>query len=218
MDLKSNYDLLYQHWLNEFEDIELTILTQDIFNKYKNCLQVLNNLKGIQGDIIKNEIIKTYQDNYKYLFYDLLKMRKIKIINAALAQKEIDLSKTIEPETLFYQNIISSIKGFEKMKALSIFEGEIDEYIQKIVDSEKEEKIFNGDSEIVPLEDKISEKNAVQKDIQYVILRFLKETPPLVGIDLLNYGPFEKEDIASIPYKNAKILLTEKFAEIVNNS
>jgi DNA replication initiation complex subunit (GINS family) len=40
----------------------------------------------------------------------------------------------------------------------------------------------------------------------------------LVGIDLINYGPFKKEDIANLPYENAKILLSEKFAEKIDLS
>ncbi|MFX0106178.1 MAG: hypothetical protein ACFE75_11910, partial [Candidatus Hodarchaeota archaeon] len=44
------------------------------------------------------------------------------------------------------------------------------------------------------------------------------KTPPLVGVDLINYGPFEKEDIANIPQKNAKILIYEKFAEEIDLS
>ena len=46
-----------------------------------------------------------------------------------------------------------------------------------------------------------------------MLIKLLKKAPPLVRIDLINYGPCEKEDIANIPYKNAKILLAEKIAE-----
>ena len=52
-------------------------------------------------------------------------------------------------------------------------------------------------------------------EFDYVLIRFLKETPPLVGIDLINYGPFKEDEIACMPSKNAKILLNEKFAEII---
>ena len=61
----------------------------------------------------------------------------------------------------------------------------------------------------------VSEYVAKEKTNQfnYILVRFLKKTPALVGIDLLNYGPFEKENIASLPYENAKILLFEKFVD-----
>ena len=39
------------------------------------------------------------------------------------------------------------------------------------------------------------------------------KTPPLVGIDLINYGPFEKEDVANLPKENVKILISENFVE-----
>lgn len=40
-----------------------------------------------------------------------------------------------------------------------------------------------------------------------VTLRFLKHVDELVGLDLRHYGPFEMEDIASIPAASADILI-----------
>ena len=51
--------------------------------------------------------------------------------------------------------------------------------------------------------------------INYQMIRFIEQTPPLVGIDLINYGPFMKEEIANIPLKNAQILVNERFAEFI---
>ena len=73
------------------------------------------------------------------------------------------------------------------------------------------------DKEIILSHEVITEEKP-KEQIDYTLLRFLKKTPPLVGIDLLNYGPFEKEDIAYIPSQNAKILIFEKFTEKVELS
>jgi DNA replication initiation complex subunit (GINS family) len=40
-----------------------------------------------------------------------------------------------------------------------------------------------------------------------VTVRFLKKVDELVGLDLRHYGPFEVEDVASIPAANADILI-----------
>ena len=40
-----------------------------------------------------------------------------------------------------------------------------------------------------------------------LILRFLKDTPSLVGLNLKTYGPFKAEDLASIPIKNVEKLI-----------
>jgi len=44
------------------------------------------------------------------------------------------------------------------------------------------------------------------------VLRFLKETPVIVGADMKTYGPFQPEDVASVPAENAKILTKQGIA------
>jgi len=143
-----------------------------------------------------------------------MKIREIKILNSTLALQEIEINNLIEPEKLFYQNLVSAIKGFKKVKASSIYAESpiIEEAIIKKAHAEELENIENHNQEIVDL---VSEYIAKEKTDQYnyILVRFLKKTPALVGIDLLNYGPFEKENIAYLPYENAKILLFEKFAD-----
>ncbi|MDX1596919.1 MAG: hypothetical protein R3327_08290, partial [Nitrosopumilaceae archaeon] len=43
-----------------------------------------------------------------------------------------------------------------------------------------------------------------------VVVRFLKDMDELVGVDLQKYGPFQPEDIATIPYENAQALISKK--------
>lgn len=219
MDLKKEYEQLYQHWLNEFQQIDLTQLTEDLFNKYQHLINKINNFRLNNKEKIKDRIINSYKDNFNFLFNDFLKIREIKILNSALALQEIDLNDLIEAERLFYQNLVSAIKGFKKVKAISIFENSFDKEIKQIQKTQVKE-LENAEEinqEIVNL---ISDTNFKGKDDQYnyTLIRFLKKTPALVGIDLINYGPFEKEDITFLPYKNAKIILSEKFAEKIELS
>ncbi len=44
------------------------------------------------------------------------------------------------------------------------------------------------------------------------VLRFLQETPSLVGADMKVYGPFRPQDVASLPAENARILTKQGVA------
>ena len=44
------------------------------------------------------------------------------------------------------------------------------------------------------------------------VLRFLKETPAIIGADMKTYGPFQPQDVASLPAENAKILTKQGVA------
>jgi len=51
-----------------------------------------------------------------------------------------------------------------------------------------------------------------------VTLRFLKAIPAIVGSDMKTYGPFKAEDVGSVPPENAKILVKQGLAQIVEVS
>jgi DNA replication initiation complex subunit (GINS family) len=150
-----------------------------------------------------------------------LKIRELKIINSALVLNEINIDDVIEAEKLLYENLVSSIKGYKKVKALSLYE-EDQLPPNKLIEPEVEEKSVFDEVPISKKEraSKILDtiKKVDQEKIKYTLVRFLKNTPPLVGVDLINYGPFEKEDIANLPQKNAKILIIEDFAERIEIS
>ena len=219
MDLKKEYNTLYQHWLREFEQADLTSLTQDDFNKYKNVLTSINTFQVDKSDKIKYELSESYKKNIEFLFNDLLKIREIKIINAALANQEINLEHVVEAEKLLYQNLISTFKGYKKVKNLLLIGEQYS--LDREITVREEQAILTEDSKSektkeIDLKDEeqpLAEKYKEEIDYNYTLIRFLKKTPPLVGIDLLNYGPFEENDIANLPYKNALILINEKFAE-----
>jgi len=222
MDLKKDYEKLYQHWLNEFQQTELTVLNNEIFESYKKIINFVNNLHEDKKNDLRFQVFESYKQNLNYLFDDLLKIREIKITNSALALREIELNNIIEAEKLLYQNLVSSIKGYIKVKAVSIFQEDEDLKPDETVKFKPETTRKIEESEInLKEKDSIPSKITVEEpkeQIDFILLRFLKKTPPLVGIDLLNYGPFEKETIAFIPSQNANILILEKFAEKIEVS
>jgi DNA replication initiation complex subunit (GINS family) len=225
MDIKDNYIKFYQHWLKELNQNELTDLNIEQFKSYKSSIEYLNNLVIKEEDKIKLDMLNSYKENLNFLFDDFSKIREIKLINSALALKEINFNNILESEKLFYQNLISAVKGFQKVKAMGL--SDVSELIKHnakiepaVVISREIEIPKEFNHEKLPQDIMTSEaKSEVKSDkIQYLLIRFIKKAPPLVGIDLINYGPFEKEDIVYLPLENAQILIFEKFAEKVELS
>ena len=216
MDLVEDYEKLFNHWLEEFQNSELTKLTPELFDEYNKFVKQIKEYRDDTSDVIKEQLLKSYKDNIKYLFKDLLKLRKVKIINSALSLKEMDLDKMIEAEKLLFQNLVSSLKGYKKVKAISKYDEEENFKSPKLTNKE-----LNEITEIPQTSQPISQEDIIKpetsdKDFKYTLIRILEKTPAIVGIDLINYGPFKKEDIAHLPSKNAKILIYEKFAEEID--
>ena len=51
------------------------------------------------------------------------------------------------------------------------------------------------------------------KQSKYTTVKFLNDTPSMVGNDLVKYGPFVKEEIATIPLENANILIKQNIVK-----
>ena len=224
MNLKTDYQNLYNHWLKEFEQSEMTPLTQEAYNYYKKTVDYILKYELEGGQSVEFQLLESYKHGFNYLFNDFLKIREIKLINAALILQDIDYNNVIEAEKLFYQNLISAIKGFKKLKTLSLYEEEEPIELEDVLEQE-EEAMMQVSSVKSPVS-KVSEDYKVvpapQKELgqksqyNYVLIRFNNPSPPLVGIDGVNYGPFKENDIVNMPNKNAKILIYEKLAEKID--
>ena len=45
-----------------------------------------------------------------------------------------------------------------------------------------------------------------------IVIRFLKPIDQIIGSDLQKYGPFDAEDVATLPFENALALINKKIA------
>ena len=59
---------------------------------------------------------------------------------------------------------------------------------------------------------KLLETVAKNHKSRTVVVRFLKPIDQIVGSDLQKYGPFEAEEVATLPFENARALITKKIA------
>jgi DNA replication factor GINS len=54
------------------------------------------------------------------------------------------------------------------------------------------------------------------RGMRRVTVRFLKDVPEIIGTDMHRYGPYQAEDIGSLPAKNAAVLIDKKLATQIN--
>jgi len=50
------------------------------------------------------------------------------------------------------------------------------------------------------------------------VVRFLQDIPEIVGTDLRIYGPYKKEDVGSLPTRNAQALIKQGAAKPIDIS
>jgi len=52
--------------------------------------------------------------------------------------------------------------------------------------------------------------------IELTVVRFLQDIPEIVGTDLRIYGPYKKEDVSSLPTRNAQALIKQGAAKPID--
>jgi DNA replication initiation complex subunit (GINS family) len=58
----------------------------------------------------------------------------------------------------------------------------------------------------------IEPSNSPEKKKDKLLIRFVRDMPSIIGVDLKTHGPFLKEDIAILPYENAESLIRQSTA------
>jgi DNA replication factor GINS len=64
----------------------------------------------------------------------------------------------------------------------------------------------------------IEPSNSPEKKKDSLLLRFVKDMPSIIGVDLKTHGPFIREDIAIVPYENAESLIRQGTAVEIRTS
>jgi DNA replication initiation complex subunit (GINS family) len=91
------------------------------------------------------------------------------------------------------------------------------ESIQSMMLESPENQAYKEITDLVRLYQKVKEallqgrepSSKARKDNGPLMIRFVKDVPSIIGVDLKTHGPFTKEDIAKLPYENAESLIRQ---------
>ena len=59
---------------------------------------------------------------------------------------------------------------------------------------------------------------SMNRDKTTLLVRFVRDVPSIIGVDLKTHGPFLKEDIAKLPFENADSLIRQGAAVEIRSS
>ncbi|MHA1772332.1 MAG: DNA replication complex subunit Gins51 [Candidatus Thorarchaeota archaeon] len=140
-------------------------------------------------NVIQAELYTREIENIEYMLKDLLLFRREKILRAALEGRKPKGTMTLAEEE-FYNRISRGIQGHS-------------EFIEAILTGKP---LTIHDESTSSSEDLIEE----EEEMEYIAVRFTRPIDtPFMGLDEQTYGPFKKEDIATIPVVNAQAWLRD---------
>ena len=158
----------------------------------------------------ENESIQEIDPNLYTLISDFIgKLKREEYDNVEAKIKDELVNITTNLTTLLLNIRLSKAKNSERLDFGNLLDEE-----KFVLDGEEELRertemilsaTLNGRSRVL---ETISQKNKTKS----LVIRFLKEIDQIVGADLEKYGPFNPEDVATLPYENAQALITKKVA------
>ena len=174
------YEKLLKLWQEENEKENLVFIPKDFKTRVFTYVEELNKMmESYKEGATEKELIKNEILEFKLLFNDFLKVRLNKIICLTIEGVNLERTHLLSEEQKVIESFKSSMRNF-------------------------------FDSFQIRTETEETQLELTKEESKMVVIRILQDIDEeIVGIDLKNYGPFRKEDIATIPEKNA-ILLIEK--------
>lgn len=204
-DLAISYELLFDILRYEKSREDIQALDKDF---YKKVIEYLKQKEAIILSVntptTERELTRIQVNNIKKILQEIYDRRERKIINLALYKIKTgsDMIKTsvlLEEEKIMFDNLLLL---FSKYKS-SILDNVLNhkQPFAENIDLHKQDP---------------PNRRAIDPD-QIVSIRFIKPVPKFLGPELETYGPFEEQDIASMPYRMASILIDKNYAEEIRS-
>ncbi len=143
-------------------------------------------------------------------------VKKIKEGRRMLDEKTTK-ARLMKSEWEYAKRMIKELIALRYEKVLERIREDGDVPVEALTD---EEKALYKDA--IPLKDSLLSlikdvsrgviKGIKREEERYVLVRFLREVPAIIGSDMKTYGPFKPEDLATIPVENARTLIKQGVA------
>jgi DNA replication factor GINS len=188
------YSELYAAWQCEIENSAIQPLPADF---YKRVSQYLQQIKTENQTPDKNNLKASLMEQECYnvtrMIKELLRIRYKKLLKTIKGGQKLLPDILTNEETEFLTGLLPFAEAYD-IFARGLLQGKTPKSVIK------------------PAEPKEITTEAQHKR---VTLRFLKAIPAIIGSDMKTYGPFLAEDVASVPADNARILVKQGLAVII---
>lgn len=161
-----------------------------------------NDLQSLESDFFKqlSQYIRKMHEELRMLDEKTL---KYKLLNTELEKAKKLTSSIIEARL---QKLIGASLENKNIQMLHLADEEAEIYRKILEVSELCENLKKRTLEGRQIEPTTSSKG------EMILIRFMTKIPIVVGMDMRSYGPFEPEDIATLPKENAEALIRQKVA------
>jgi DNA replication initiation complex subunit (GINS family) len=198
--MRTRYTKLHTVWENEIKREELQNISDDFLHEMKNYTTQLNKTTT-NPETLSGRLTQTERSYANQMLNEIIELRLNKIIKSELNGLPINAQAMTPEEQKLHSNLRQLLLEYKQSSEHII--------------------IKDTRSQIQPTLQKTQTPSQPtsrhdEKGTELLLVRFLKPLPAIMGIDMKAYGPFQPEELATIPRQNAENLIKRGIAKKVN--
>lgn len=179
----------------------------DYISESEVKLDLFKQKTDLQSIDEKSRVEKQMQ-NVKKIINELYDRREKKIIDMAINKARtstniVDTSCLLSEETVLFDKLVGSVNSGRQSILYKILSKELPTF-----EPNKNEAFLQN-------QDASQNKEEEKKESENLMVRIISAVPKFVSPELEVYGPFEPEDMASLPRNIAEILIKKSRAELM---
>ena len=196
------YDQLFAAWRRENEEASLGGLPPDFYGKIAEYMRRIKEDNELDQKTIKTNLLEHEAQNVELMLTEILELRYKKIIKIITKNQKIPLELLTVEEGKMAGKFATFSAEYQKFKE-DLKQGQLATPSPIKVTIETDNKLTA--TQTAPTQKRLT-------------IRFTKNIPAIMGADMKSYGPFNAEDVASLPTLNAQILVKQRLAVLVEVS
>jgi DNA replication initiation complex subunit (GINS family) len=207
-----SYNELYTAWRWEINEPTLGGLPGDFYVKIASYLRRINEDTSFDKKSIKVGLLEHETRNVHRMLDELLKARYRKIIKSISKNQRIPTEVLAPEEAKMCETFAYFSDAYQKF-AKDLTQGQV--VIPQTTQLQTSTQQQTSPITVRVIETKLTPEVPNPKRLT---LRFTKSIPAIMGADMKSYGPFVAEDVASLPSVNARMLVKQGLAVLIEVS
>ena len=201
--MSERYGRLHEAWDKERQNKDLQTIPDDMLHEMRNYIATINKTPTDENTLA-GQLTRTEKKYANQILRELTEMRLKKIVTLEVNNQPIDAQAMTPEEQKLHSNFRHLLTGFRQGS-------DMPEIAPISVAPKSDPK-----QPVKPTMAKPTPKPVIKPtDVTLILVRFLQPLPAIMGIDMKAYGPFQPEELATIPAQNAENLIKRGIAKPV---
>jgi DNA replication initiation complex subunit (GINS family) len=204
------YNELYVAWKREIDYPSLGGLPRDFYVKLADYLKRIKEENLLDNKSVKVNLLGHEAQNVFRMLEELLDIRYKKMLKTITDNQNLPSDLLTVEEAKMSESFMAFTEAYRKFTQ-DLLQGKMQIPENPIVAQFQTKSESQTQVPVSPIIVKVINEPAHKR----ALLRFIKNIPGIIGSDMKTYGPFIAEDLASLPVENAKMLVKQGLAVLV---